>query len=252
MVDTLLPKLVLTPALITFATLVGRRFGQSISGWLIAFPFTSAPVSLFLALDHGLPFATAAARGSIAIVVAECAYAVTYARVERGWPVALAASSVAYAVAAFAMGWIELTPVVLAVLMAGVLLVSRRLIPRRERVAGSSRAAPAWDLPVRIVVTTGLVLGITFAAPALGPYGSAIVASFPLYASVLAVFAERHAGHAAAVDVMRGLVTGLFGFTAFFLVIALALETLGTLTTFVLAAMTVLVVQGIALAVLRR
>jgi len=46
-------KLVLTPALIAIATLAGRRFGPSISGWLVGLPFTSGPVSLFLALEQG-------------------------------------------------------------------------------------------------------------------------------------------------------------------------------------------------------
>jgi hypothetical protein len=44
-------KLVVTPALIAAATLVGRRFGPSISGWLVGLPFTSGPVSLFLTLE---------------------------------------------------------------------------------------------------------------------------------------------------------------------------------------------------------
>src|SRR2546423_308976 len=70
-----------------------------------------------------------------------------------------------------------------------------------------------WALPVRGTVTTAVVLLITSVAPTLGPYGSALLATFPLFASVLAVFAERHQGHAAAVDVLRGLVNGLFGFT---------------------------------------
>jgi len=55
-------KLVLTPALIAVATLVGRRFGPSISGWLVGLPFTSGPVSLFLALEQGTTFAAAARR----------------------------------------------------------------------------------------------------------------------------------------------------------------------------------------------
>ncbi|HZP96997.1 MAG TPA: hypothetical protein VFC31_11740 [Candidatus Limnocylindria bacterium] len=210
-------------------------------------------MSLFLALDHGLPFAAAAARGSIAIVAAECAFAIVYAHVERGWPLALGAASAAYVIAGVALAPLDVGPLPLAIAMIVVLLVARRLVPRCEPPsARPARAAPAWDLPLRVVVTTGLVLVITFVAPALGPYGSAVVASFPLYASVLAVFAERHGGHADASEIMRGLVNGLFGFTAFFLVVALALETLGTVATFAIATATVLIVQAIALAMLRR
>src|SRR5437762_10944083 len=101
-VDPALLKLVLTPSLIAFATLLGRRLGQSFAGWLVGFPFTSGPVSLFLALEHGTDFAAAAAVGSIASVVAQGAFALAYAHsAMRGWVKALAA-----AMAAFAVAWL--------------------------------------------------------------------------------------------------------------------------------------------------
>src|SRR6184192_563504 len=65
---TLALKLVLTPALIAIATLAGRRFGPSIGGWLVGLPFTSGPVSLFLALEQGTSFAAAAALGAIGLI----------------------------------------------------------------------------------------------------------------------------------------------------------------------------------------
>lgn len=252
MIDTLLPKLLLTPALISFATLLGRRYGQAIAGWLIAFPWTSAPVSLFLALDHGLPFAAAAAHGSVASVASGSAYALVFARVERGWRWSLAAASAAYGVVAVLMRFATIPVVPLALGMAMVLLVARRLVPSPAGRAATTGAVPPWDLPARVSIATGLVLAITLIAPLLGPYGSAALATFPLFASILGVFAERHGGHGTAVDVMRGLVTGLFGFTAFFVVVALALESLGVAATYALAIVTVIAVQAIALAALRR
>lgn len=250
-IDTTLVKLVVTPILITTATLLGRRFGQSVAGWLIAFPWTSAPVSFFLAVDHGIPFAAAAARGSIAAIAAECAFVLAYAWTARGWPVALGLGTLAYAAAGLGMQFVVLDPLVLAALMAALLLVTLRLLPQRERRVVAPPRPPAWDLPVRVVVTTAIVILITTVAPTLGPYGSALVATFPLFASVLAVFAERHQGHGSAVDVLRGLVNGLFGFMAFFVVIALALGPLGFIA-FAVAVAVVVAVQGVALAALRR
>lgn len=252
MIDTLLPKLVLTPALITFATLLGRRYGQAIAGWLIAFPWTSAPVSFFLALDHGLPFAAAAAHGSVASVASGSAYALVFARVERGWRWSLIAASAAYGLVAVLMQFATVPVVPLALGMGVVLLVARRLMPPPSSGAAPARVLPTWDLPARVSIATGLVLAITLVAPLLGPYGSAALATFPLFASILGVFAERHGGHGAAVDVMRGLVTGLFGFTAFFVVVDLTLESLGVAATYGLAVVTVVAVQAVALAVLRR
>jgi len=243
--ESTLLKLVVTPALITFATLVGRRFGQAIAGWLIAFPWTSAPVSFFLALDHGVAFAAAAARGSIAAVAAECVFALSYAHVRRGWPLSLSVASVSYVVAALVMQFVALDPLPLAALMAALLLPSGAARVHVREIP------PAWDLPARVAVTTSIVLIITTVAPALGPYGSAAAASFPLFASILAAFAERHSGHTAAIDVIRGLVAGLFGFTTFFLVIAELLPPLG-LIVFVIAAVATLLVQATSLAMLRR
>src|SRR3954466_3987060 len=159
--DTLLPKLLLTPALITFATLLGRRFGQSIAGWLIAFPFTSAPVSFFLATDHGLAFAAAAARGSMLSVIAVCAYAWTFSRVRRGWVVALVCATIAYLIAVFALRLVDLDPAYVIVLVGAVVTLVSRLRPRPAAVAPAA-APPAWDLPARVVIATVLVLTITF------------------------------------------------------------------------------------------
>jgi len=249
--ESTLLKLVVTPTLITFATLVGRRFGQAIAGWLIAFPWTSAPVSFFLALDHGVAFAAAAARGSIAAVAAECVFALSYAHVRRGWPLSLSVASVSYVVAALVMQFVALDPIPLAALMAALLLITSRLLPSGAARVHVREIPPAWDLPARVAVTTSIVLIITTVAPALGPYGSAVAASFPLFASILAAFAERHSGHTAAIDVIRGLVAGLFGFTTFFLVIAELLPPLG-LIAFVIAAVATLLVQATSLAMLRR
>ena len=64
------------------------------------------------------------------------------------------------------------------------------------------------------------------------------------YATVLAVFSHRAVGPEGASQVMRGLVVGLFGFAAFFLAIALTLESLGIAAAFALATLAVLAVAG--------
>src|SRR3989442_6477667 len=88
-------KIVLTPTLIAIATLAGRRWGPSIGGWLVGLPFTSGPVSLFLALEQGTSFAAAAAAGSIAGAAASALFAVAYAAMARRsrWPASLAVAS---------------------------------------------------------------------------------------------------------------------------------------------------------------
>jgi hypothetical protein len=249
----LLLKIVLTPALITAATLLGRRLGPAFAGWLVGFPFTSAPVSLFLALEQGIPFAGAAAVGSVASVIAQAAFALAYARTaRRGWPTALLAGSLAFAAAGVALGILPVSLVSLALLATGALLLGLRLLPsRRER---SQQLAPTtrWDLPARAVIATVLVVALTTVAPLLGPFASGLLSGFPLYATVLAVFAHRTAGADPAADVMRGLTAGLFGFAAFFLAIGTALDPLGITGAFLVASLSVAVVQAVSFAVLRR
>ena len=150
------------------------------------------------------------------------------------------------------MRFVALDTIPLAALVTAVLFVAMRLAPRAGERVDTGRTTPAWDLPARILVATGLVVGITVFAPTLGPYASAALASFPVFASILGVFEERTMGHAAAVDVMRGLIPGLLGFTAFFVVVALAIEALGIVATYALATAAVLAVQGAVLGVVRR
>src|SRR5215469_18486741 len=58
-------KLIVTPLLIAIATLVTRRCGPGVGGWLAGFPLTSAPVSVFLAIEQGPAFAAGAAVGTL-------------------------------------------------------------------------------------------------------------------------------------------------------------------------------------------
>src|SRR5262249_12756510 len=77
--ETLVLKVLVTPALIGGASLAARRWGHQVSGWLVGLPLTSGPIAFFLALERGTSFAAAAAIGSLAGAVAEAAFCVAYA-----------------------------------------------------------------------------------------------------------------------------------------------------------------------------
>ena len=185
-------------------------------------------------------------------MIAQGAFALAYAHsAMRGWVKALAA-----AIAAFAVAWLTiraLSPVALTVAMIAWLFLALvlRLLPPRVMSAVTA-PPPAWDLPARMVVATVLVLALTASAPALGPFTSGVLSGFPLYATVLAVFGQRAIGPSAAIAVMRGLTAGLFASTAFFLVIATMLPSLGTAGAFGLAIAVILAVQGVSFSLLRR
>ena len=126
----LLLKLVLTPLLIGGATPSRVAGCPLVGGWIIALPLTSGPVLLFLALDHGAAFASAASVGSLAGLAAIAAFCVGYAfRAERlgrhGARVAgQTAVSVAVASPCFAAARIVLRPLVSVSTLARAVVTS--------------------------------------------------------------------------------------------------------------------------------
>jgi hypothetical protein len=94
-------------------------------------------------------------------------------------------------------------------------------------------------------VATLLVVGISGAAPLIGGRVAGVFATFPVYASVLATFAHRLRGPGDGIAVLRGMVTGLIGFSSFFLVLSEALATTSIPVAFGLAVAAGLAVQGL-------
>ncbi len=255
-------KLIVTPVLIGAASLAGRRWGPAVSGWLVGLPLTSGPVVLFLALGQGPSFAAGAAAGTLAGTTSQTVFCLGYAWLalwaRRGWPVALAGGSLAFAVSTLALAHVAIAIVPLCVLVASALLLALRLMPSTMYEASDTRteargsAVPAWDLPVRMVVATALVLLLTAAASALGARLTGLLAPFPLYVSILAVFAQRLDGPESAVRVLRGLLFGLFGFAAFFVTLAALIERVGVGPAFAAAVAIDLALQAVSLWALGR
>lgn len=246
--DNLTLKLLVTPALIGAATLAGRRWGQSVGGWLVGLPLTTGPVAFFIALDQGEAFAAVAALGSLAGAVAEAAFCVGYGRVatRTGWPRSLLAGTAAFAAAGLALQRLALGPWPLLLLGVAALGLALRLMPAGT-VAAAPVPPPRGDLPARMVLATVIVLVLTALAPRLGARLSGLLATYPLFAVILAAFAHRLDGGAAGVRVLRGLLFGLFSFAAFCFVLGMTLVRLGTAGAFAVAIAAALVVQGISL-----
>src|SRR5487761_975495 len=218
-------KLVASPLLLLAASLVGRRWGQSVAGWLVGLPLTTGPVVFFLALDYGPNFAARAAIGSLAGTAVQAAFCFGYTRTAQffGWPTALLAATVGYALGTIVFeiavpSLAMMLPIVLFALAAALVL-----LPRPQMRAASMPVVPHWDIPARMIVAAGLVLGLSAAAPLIGPRLTGLLATFPVFATVLAVFAHQFEGEPAARQVLRGLLIGLFGFAGFFPVLAVAL-----------------------------
>lgn len=241
-------KLLVTPTLIGAASLAGRRWGQGVGGVIVALPLTSGPIAFFLVLEHGPGFAAGAALGSLAGALAQGVFCLGYAALafRGGWPAAFAGGALAFAAAGAALQALALPLWPLTALVMGGLGVAMLLMPRGAEARRPS-PPPRWDIPARMVVATALVLALTAAAATLGSRLSGLLATFPVYAGILAVFAHGQDGAGPATRALRGLLAGLFGFGAFFVVLAALIERTGTLRAFAAALAVTLVLQGAAL-----
>ena len=250
--ETLALKLVLTPALIGISTLVGRRWGQAVGGWLVGLPLTSGPVVLFLALEHGTTFGAEAAQGSLRGLVAESAFALCYAWVAQrhAWPAALLGGALSFGAVGFVMQWLAPAPALLVAIVVASLALTLRLLPSFTGTVTSVRPQ-SWDLPARMVMATLLVLALTSAAAWIGPQLSGLIATFPLLAGVLTVFGHHAQGKGAAVNVLRGLLLGLFSFAAFFVALGATMEKFGIAVGFGAAVAAALAVQTVSLLLAR-
>jgi len=253
--NVLILKLVLTPVLIGAASLAGQRWGPAVSGWLVSLPLTSGPVAFFLALDHGAAFAAAAAAGTLAGTLSQTAFCLAYRwlALRSGWLLTLGAGCLAFAAATIALQYLTLPLLLLFLIVIAALALALHLMPGGSHVSSAVAAPPPrWDIPARMVIATTFVLLLTGVAPALGPRLAGLLAPFPLYAAILAVFAHRLQGPAAAAGVLRGLLLGLFAFASFFLALTLLLERASIALAFAVASVTALALQAGSLWLLRQ
>ncbi len=160
---------------------------------------------------------------------------------------ALAAGSLGYATCGvvFATARLPLWPLVGVAI--GALATALVLMPRLRGGGIALPRQPRWEIPARMIVATALVLGLTALAPHVGPQLSGLLATYPVFAAVLAAFSQHRSGAAASVQVLRGLLIGLFAFTGFFTVLATGLVWLGIAPAFAAATVVALVIQGCSL-----
>lgn len=222
----LLLKLCLVPALIYAVSLIGRRWGAGVAGWISALPIVAGPILLAIALERGASFAAISAANTLLAVIACVAFCLAYA-----WASARAgvAGSLASSWAAFALvGALLQTVVIPPWLGYPVVLVLLALAPAafpRVPAPVLGRASLTPDLPFRMLAGALLTLSVTLAAGDLGPRVAGLLAMFPVMGTILTGFTHRAAGRAAAVALLRGMVLGYFAFASFCVVLAYGLRT---------------------------
>jgi hypothetical protein len=139
---------------------------------------------------------------------------------------------------------LALLPTYLGVIIALALIA---LALPRGREAKAPSAPVWWDIPARMLIATVFVVLLTESAPALGPRLSGLLAPFPLFAAILAVFTQRADGPHATARLLRGVVIGMFAFASFFLVVSMLLTSAGIALAFICASAVTLAMQGASL-----
>jgi hypothetical protein len=246
-------KLLMAPVFIALVTLAGRRWGPEVSGMLTGLPLTSGPISLILAVQHGVAFAATSAAGNLVGQASGCLFCLAYALAATrvGW-IKSASLALAVFIASTIVGN-SLQPSfvpALAVLVAVVVLALGAL-PVRDLPARIA-SAPRWDLPARMLLAAAFVLGLTTFAGLFGPSLSGLIAPFPVFGMILAIFTHRQLGGAAAGGLLRGIVLGSWAYAGFFMVVAALLPGLGIGRTYGLAVVTALSASGLAFRSRRR
>ena len=248
----LLLKVVLAPAFVVLASLVGRRYGVRVSGVVGGLPVIAGPILLVLALEHGRAFASSAAAGTLLGIVALIAFVVAYVAASRrvGWPAALLAGWGAFLVGVGLLREVHTGALAGLALAAATCAGALVLMPHPRPFAPPPRA-PRRDLLFRAVCAALPVIAVTEAARALGPHLSGLLAAFPIITPVLAAFTHAQQGPEAALRILRGMTAGFFAYALFCFVVAVSVRGAGLALAFVAATAVALAAQAIAIAIAR-
>ena len=238
-------KLLLTPLFIGLIGLADRRWGAKVSGWLVGLPLTSAPVTLFIALELGTTFAAHMATGILLGLISQVVFCVTYAwlSLRVNWVGSWLMGWGAFAVSTFAFEQLAVPLPLIFLGIISVLVLVLFLWPQSSGQASSFKA-PAWALLGRMGLATSMVLVLTSTASLLGPRLSGLLSPLPIFATVFAIFAHKLQGGSSARQILHGVVVSSFACAVFFLVVAAWIEQGSLVTTFSAATCLALLTQG--------
>lgn len=237
-------KGVMTPICIGFVTLAGRYWGPVVSGLLMGLPLTSGPISLIVAHEQGLIFATKAAVGNIVGQIICCIFCLSYSLASKkcNWHTSVSISLVLYLLSAIVCHYISWAFISALMVLLFFVVISGWQIPQKPLPLKIS-IPPRWDLPARMFVATSVVIIITASASKLGPQLSGMLSTFPAFAVVFAAFNHSQQGPVAASNMLRGVVLGTFANLAFFAVVGVFLLNIGIALTYAIATISALLVS---------
>ncbi|WP_339538664.1 hypothetical protein [Pseudomonas sp. RA_15y_Pfl2_54] len=224
----LILKLLLIPGFLLLISLAGKHWGPSVAGWLSGLPVVVGPILFFLAIEQGAPFAAQSAVAALSAMFAMIAFCITYAQVAQraNWAWALSMSLAVWALLALVLSRIPAS-LPFSVLAAAVALLAAPYLFPNVQPPLSSPVPKSDRLIWRMIAGAALTLVVTMLASTVGERWSGLLAVFPVLGSVMAVFSQQTRGPEFTAALLRATATGMYSFSAFCLVSALTLPTLG-------------------------
>jgi hypothetical protein len=232
---------------------LARRWGPGVGGTIAGLPLTSTPVSIFLALERGPEFAAAAAFGTLLGLLSQAALCLAYSWSARwaSWWTSTAVGVSAFLVTTLLVERVSLALPVAFALVCGGLLLAAGVMPVPATAFGPVHP-PGWDLVMRMLVATTIVIGLTTTAATVGPRWTGLLSPFPVFALVLGAFTHRMQGAGAAAHLLRGVVLGSLAHATMFVLVARWLMPYGVVWTYGWASLSAIAVNGLALLVMNR
>ncbi|MBJ9977665.1 hypothetical protein IAE35_16985 [Pseudomonas sp. S75] len=230
-------KLIATPLLMWAVSLASRRWGGLLGGLLSGMPITSALVMLFLCLEQGTAFSQQAVPGALGgLAAVQASYACyLFASGRYGVTCSVLLALALYTVMSYALThWGNLAlSIAIALTLIALLIRATAREPRPAQLAQIRHRW--WEIPLRMVAATALLMLTTGAAHWLGPAISGMLAPIPVIAWPLVVFSHVQGGRFTLAGMIRGNAIGGIGVIAFYLVLGNLLPHLGIALTFLLA-----------------
>ncbi len=215
----LIVKLILMPLVIAYVTLISRKWGHDIAGIFASLPFVAGPILLFMALEEGIPFAVATIPGVMVGILGWVIFCSIYIWVGQHYNALIStlAGYIAYVLwGALIQRFIPLfnLHIWLGISILGLFL-GLKYFPKIKSEENQEHRNLHYEIPLRMIMITLFVIGITYFAKALGTSWSGILTPFPVITTVLAIFTHYTHGIHHVRKVFMGLFTGMFGFAVF-------------------------------------
>ncbi|MGC1464327.1 MAG: hypothetical protein WA792_01195 [Pseudolabrys sp.] len=211
---TLFLKMAITVGFVLAATITAERAGPLVAALVATLPIGAGPVYVFLALDHDAHFIAQSAVASLAINAVNAVFAATYAKLaqKRSLTVSLGGAYAVWLALALAVNSYQWSFEPALAMNAAAIGVGLWIV-RPFRHVTMPPLNPRWyELILRAVLVAVLVGVVVTFSFRIGPYGSGLLAVFPVVMTSIIIILHRRAGGAPTAAVLSNAVLGLLGF----------------------------------------